>query len=130
MEHKLLLKLIDNMDATAEEFCELVNKINEKYFDIEDPDEYQKSAQLLNLILHRAEEDQVIVLVKIYSEIFKLMEQKMESITATLELSGGFKIYFQAGTTPTAIDKLQKQLLNTVLVKSNQIDSRVGESEK
>lgn len=68
---KALLKQIAGMDKKSEEFFEIYKSVTDKYFDFDEPDEYQKHAQLLKMILDRGEPWQIVMMVKLYAELLK-----------------------------------------------------------
>lgn len=118
MNNELILRQIEKMDKTTDEFAALFYKINDKFFDFDSPDSFQQSAKLLNLILHSGEEWQIEILVRLYEQLLKL-SQKGGGITAQFNVAG--KDYFvQMYDDPKEIDKLAKVLTNTIIVKAKE----------
>lgn len=72
MNIEFVKKHIEQMDKKTQEFADLFHFINDKYFDFDKPDEFQKSAQLLNAILHRGEEWQIEACVKLLSDLVRV----------------------------------------------------------
>lgn len=119
-EVEFLKKRIDQLDKKTDEFADLFHHINNKYFDFDNPDEFQKSAQLLNTILHRGEEWQIQACVRILSDLIRV-EAKGGCFSSMIGIKGDNKkikeLYFKVYDEPEEIDKLQKLIMNTVKVK-------------
>lgn len=107
---------VKNMDVTTDEFFELYNLVNEKYWSFKDPDDHQLAAKTLRLISDKGDPDHLILLVKMFEQIIA-MEQKGGSVQAEV----GFKdksYFFKISDTADGADKLGKMLMNTVVVKT------------
>lgn len=68
MSNEFLKAQIDRMDVKSDEFWDIYNFICNKYFNFDDPDDFQKSLMLAHMYLDRAGgnfEENVIAMVKI-----------------------------------------------------------------
>lgn len=114
---KFLLKAVQDMDVKTDEFFELYCAVNDKQWNIKNPDEEQKAKILCNMIANRADAKEAILLVKIFKEIIEVSTGRREATSAEL----GFEnktFYFTVATTPDALDKMKKIVANTVMVQA------------
>lgn len=77
------MKLDDvrKMDKKSEEFFELFKVVNEKYFDFDNPDDYQTAASYLNTILHGGEKWLIVMMVRLASQLLSVVEEKRPAVT-------------------------------------------------
>lgn len=117
----LLIKQIEKMDKTSQEFVDLVGMVNEKYFEAENPDEYQQAAIILNDILMRGEEWMVIAMFKIGLELFELKINGGGARTGEMHFDRGNgleKLFFNIYDKPESLDHLRKVISNSVIVQA------------
>lgn len=116
-EIEFLKKRVDQLDKKTDEFADFYHHVNDKYFDFDSPDNFQSSAQTLNLILHRGEEWQIEMMVNLWRALASVDDKG--GCQSGINCYGKDKkmIYFKVYDEPEAIDKLQQSLLNTVRVK-------------
>jgi len=113
-----ILDQIKKLDKKSEEFFEVYKAIAEKYWDFDEPDDYQKAAKLLNMIAERGDEDQVVVCVKLFEALFKVVE-KGGAMTGEFVI-GEKPFHFRIFDNPESLDKLTKSIRNTVMVKHSE----------
>ena len=114
-----LIEQIKAMDTKSEEFFEIYEAVNEKWFTVEDPDEYQKSCQYLNLILNRGEEWMVELMVKLGHELFNIVDQGVPATAGSFQVKDK-DVHFSFSTGKSALGNLEKMLRNTVVMKAKE----------
>jgi hypothetical protein len=118
---KHLIKQIEKMDVKTEEWNDLYHAVREKHWNTEPElnDDYFQCAKLLNMLANCDSPDLIILTTKIANEAFKVLEQKQSVVTAEIHV-GTHKLYFRLANSKDAIDNLQRQLTNTILVKAQE----------
>lgn len=105
-------KHISKMDVKSDEFWDLYQHIADKYFTLDQPDEFQGCAKVIMKWLEVCAgkmEEQVIIVAKVVEQVFKMRHGKTKSCTGTL----GFKdetFFFDIYQTETEKDKLHDLL--------------------
>ena len=112
---KFLKKQIKALDKGSEDFFEVYKMVWEKYWDFDDPDHFQQSAKAMAMFAERGDEQLVIVLTKMMTEMIKMdpkyQVKKCDAVSGTV----GFKdkeFYFTVSTDKTQIAKLQQMMMN------------------
>ena len=112
MKLEELKKEISKLDVKSDEFWELYKHIADKYFTLEEPDEFQSATKMIMGWLERGFnhwEDQVITVAKVVEQVFLMRHNKSPSCTGTL----GFRdatFHFDIYTTEVEKDKMSKLL--------------------
>jgi len=112
MNLKEMKNQVDSMDVKSDEFWELYKHIADKYFTIEDPDDFQTCAKLILGWLERSTnkwEDQVITVARVVEQVFMMRKKGTKSCTGTLGFTDE-TFFFDIYTTETEKDKLGDQL--------------------
>lgn len=120
-EVKQILAKAAKMDKQTDEFSELYHGLNELYFSVENPDEFQKSSIILNMVLHRGDEWMVEACAKIANELFKIVNQDQKATHGSFELAESKKMFFyDFYQNKEAIEQVHKMFRNAVMVKVNE----------
>ncbi len=85
-----LKKQIKKMNVKSDEFFELYKLVSDKYWTFKDPDDFQVAAMTLRRYTERSTnnyEEQVIAVVKIITELFRMEHNKTTACMGTV----GFK---------------------------------------
>ena len=109
-----LKKEILSMDVKSDDFWDVVCLVNEKYYTIENPDDYQLSAKTMIMWLMKsvnAWEDHVIVAQKIITELFMMKHKEHKSCTGTIGFDDA-TYYFDIYTSEVEKDKLNKTIFD------------------
>lgn len=115
----LLIKQLEQMDKASEEFFEIYKLVNEKYWQIDDPDEYQKAAMMINLVANQGEEWHVSMIGRLAIELFQMVEKDIPAIAGSFVVKNK-DVHFNFCTDKNALGNLEKVLRNTVMVKVNE----------
>jgi len=117
MDAKLLTAQIKKMDRTSDEFAELFHAVNEMYFTFDDPDEFQKQAALLNLILHKGEDWMIEALGKIGHQLFECVTKDVKA-THGMFNTNGKDYFFDLYQDKEALSAVHKLFRNAVIHKA------------
>lgn len=116
---ELIKKQLSQMDHTSEEFFEIYSLVNDKYWSFEKPDNYQSAALALNALLHKGEEWLVELTVKVAMQLFEIVDNNTPAVVGSFGVKGK-EVHFTFSTEKSALANLEKQLRNTVMVKSKE----------
>lgn len=118
MSKELLLKQIMAMDVKSDEFIELYEAINEKYFTFENPDDFQSAAWALNAVLHRGEEWMVEMCARIANQLFDVIDKDTPASQISFGVKG--KTWFcDIYRDKEALGSINKMFRNIVIQKAN-----------
>lgn len=106
--------MIQKLDQKTDEFAELYQAVNEKYFTFDNPDSFQKAAFALNLVLHRGEEWMVEVLASIAQQLHECVVQDIKATHGNFNISDK-DFFFDLYQNKEALASVHKMLRNTVL---------------
>lgn len=119
MELNKFKSWFNSLDKKSEEFQKVFETVNDKYFDFDEPDEYLKAVKIVNAIALKGSEEELILVVKIMSQLI-LMKQKGSK-------AGSFSLQFKDGepvwnvdiyTDPTEFHKMKEMIGHTVVAKA------------
>lgn len=110
---------LTKMDHKSDEFSDIVHLVTERYYKFENPTEYQKAGEMLNMIIHKGEPRELILLVNTYSQIFQVIN-KHQTINKQHFGYDDQIIYVTIANSPEASDKLMSNMLDVVVDKARQ----------
>jgi len=113
-----ILKQIEKMDKMSEEFFQIYLAVSQRYFDFDNPDEGQKAASILNLILNQGDTEKIAVVVQLYSQLIDVMDNGVNAAHGSFGF-GNKEYHFDIYTDKTALTNLEKMLRQTVTVQGN-----------
>lgn len=122
-----LLEQILAVPIDSEEWADIFNQVNERHWNTKPAvdDDYFRYAKLLAAVLARDVPDLIIATGVIVNEVFRVIEKHSDAATAELHV-GDHKLYFKLSTSKDALDNLQRQLANTVMVKARE-EKQIGD---
>lgn len=112
-----MIEAIKKMDRKSDEFAELFHAINDIYFTFDDPDEYQKAALVLNLVLHRGEEWMVETLAKMANQMHEVVQKDVKATHGNFNIDGK-DFFFDLYQNKEALSSVHKMFRNTILKSS------------
>lgn len=115
-----MIDQIKKMDKKSDEFFEIYKAVNEKYFDFDEPDEYQRAAQFVNLLLNAADEWMLVMVHKLANELFQMVDQKSGARHGSFVVKDEREVFFDLYTDKSALANLGKALRNNVMVQAKQ----------
>lgn len=119
MDKNIKLKDIMKMDVASEEFFDIYLAIKDKYWDLpKNPDDYQIHASLLNRLSHIDDEKLVVACGIVMNEIFQIAHKESGTRSGSFMI-GELEMFFRLSDKPDGMDKMQKLLNNTVMVKGS-----------
>lgn len=118
---------ISKMDVKSEEFFELYQLVDEKYWTFENPDKDQMTRSTLRAVINNGETWLCEMLVT-------LTKQLLTAVKDGGEVAGSFKvedreIWFTLSDKPGRLGKLEKMLMNTVIVRADAAREEGGRGE-
>jgi len=119
LETKRIIKQIQAMDNASEDFWEVFQVANEKYFTVEgEKDDFQQAAIALNAVLHRGDEWMVQVCAKIAMELFNVVQEGNSAAHGSFALEQGM-YFFDIYKDKDALESIHKMFKNAVVMKAN-----------
>jgi len=129
MELKHALKYVKKADKQSEDFFNLVVAVGEKYFDFDDPDEYQMSGALLWSLILKGEPWLVEMTARLANELLNMVEEGRPSVGGSFGL-GGKEYWFQFSDDPKGFGKLEKLMRQNLIMKAKeQSESNCGKEK-
>ena len=116
-----MIEKIKKMDVKSDEFFEIYKLVSEKYWTIENPDSDQRARQGLMMLAERGDTWMVEMQAILASNLLAAGENR-EASSGVFGIKNSknenVEVYFKFYNSPEALDRLQKQLTNTVMVKA------------
>jgi len=110
---------LTKMNHKSDEFADLVHLVTGRYYKFDNPTEYQKAGEMLNMILHKGEPRELVILVNTFAQIFQVIN-KHQTINKQQFGYDDQIIYVTISNSPEASDKLMSSMLNVVADKARQ----------
>lgn len=121
-----IVKKIQAMDKTSDEFFEIYKAVDDKYWAIDKDkmDDVLRSASLMRMMANKCDSmpDHCIATGIIMNEVFQMIEEKHPVRTGMFKF-GDRDVYFRIADHPDSIDKMQRMLGNTVMVQAQKDDA-------
>jgi len=77
-------KQIEQMDVKSEDFFKIYKMISDKYWTVENPDDFQQCARVLVMYAERGDHAQITAAVKIIEQLFKMEKDKISATMGTV----------------------------------------------
>lgn len=94
LEVKRILSAAGKMDKSSDEFSDLYHGLNKLYFTVDNPDNFQTSSIILNMVLHRGDEWMVEVLASFAKHLFDVVQQDIKAAHGSFEIADTKKMFF------------------------------------
>lgn len=110
---KEVIDQIKKMGTKTEDFFEVYKVVSDKYWTFDNPDEFQQAAKALVMLAERGGdglEDEVIVTIKLASEIIKMKKANTGAAMGHLGFTDGTKFTFKIYQTQDAMKDFEHAL--------------------
>lgn len=109
-----IIEYIERLDKSLPEFFEIYAAVSDKYWNVENPDEFQQKAIMLHNLAERGEDWHVHSIATIAEGFFNLIEEKngMLRFHFTVE---DLPVFITMCTSPTEMDEVINQIEKTIM---------------
>lgn len=117
-----ILKAIESLDKTSEDFFNVYSATSEKYWDVDVSDPALKARKLMHHLsnTHEDLDWMVEITMMVANNLFKMVEEQHPAVHGSFGVKGK-EYHFDFYTDKSALTNLEKMLRHTVIKKANEV---------